>query len=93
MPFTQKILQEKNWVQNIFQQTRCLIYNANLRKILSFSKILDLKNTLKENFCRKLGCAFKKILHCLSKCVFHRRKFPKLLSKMEMSFVNEASGH
>jgi hypothetical protein len=63
-------------------RVRCLIHNAHLRKIPRIYKISVLKITLFEiNF---------KLYYYTKLCAFHKRKFPKLTPKTQVSFVNEA---
>jgi hypothetical protein len=56
-------------------------------------------NPLKEIFCLISSIVIQawhsklKLLHYLTKFyVFHKRKFPKLMSEMQVSFMNEAPG-
>jgi hypothetical protein len=85
-----------------FKESRCLIYNAHLGKIPSICKILDPKITHLKQMFDKYFCTISaiviqawhlkvkttKLLHKI--VLFQRRKFPKLMSETQVSFVNEA---
>jgi hypothetical protein len=68
-------------------------------KVLQNLKITQLKIIFGENFCLMSGIVIqvwhsKKLLICFPKLyVFHKRKSPKVMSKMQVRFVNEAPVH